>query len=182
MIRECPPPSEFPARAPSRRGRILGLVDALAQLSFVIQATLTRIAAGHDLSAVQLRLLGVLRDRHPGMNDLAKLLGLDKSSVTGLVDRAERRGLVQRSVNDSDRRSFEVSLTPAGRSLAARGARDFEEEARRLAKGLDPSEQERLSTLITAILADEAAECGVELFPRFSSTREGPKSRSGLPG
>ena len=33
------------------------------------------------------------------MNELARLLDLDKSSVTGLVDRAERRGLVARSLD-----------------------------------------------------------------------------------
>lgn len=143
----------------------LGLVDSLAQLSFLIAATLTRIGAGHDLSAVQIRLLGALRDRRPGMNDLAKLLGLDKSSVTGLVDRAERRGLVQRSVNARDRRAYEVSLTPAGRSLARRVAREFEQEAHRLVRRLGPHEQELLSSLITGVLLDDAAERGIELFP-----------------
>ena len=140
-------------------------MDSLAQLSFLIQATLMRIAAGHDLSGVQIRLLGVLRDRHPGMNDLAKLLGLDKSSITGLVDRAERRGLVRRTVNARDRRSYEVALTPSGRSLAHRVADEFEQEARRLVRGLGPGEQELLSALITGILVDDAGERGIELFP-----------------
>jgi DNA-binding MarR family transcriptional regulator len=44
-----------------------------------------------DLSIPATRLLGVLRDREPTMLELAQLLELDKSSVTGLVDRAERR-------------------------------------------------------------------------------------------
>jgi DNA-binding MarR family transcriptional regulator len=143
----------------------LGLVDALAQLSFLIQATLTRIAGGYDLSVVQVRLLGVLRDRRPGMNDLAKLLGLDKSSVTGLVDRAERRGLVRRSVSARDRRSYEVALTPNGRSLARRVSHEFEREARRLVGRLALEQQELLSTLITGILVDDARGRGIELFP-----------------
>ncbi len=111
-------------------------------------------------------LLGVLRDRHPGMNDLARLLGLDKSSVTGLVDRAERRGLVRRNVNARDRRSYEVRLTPAGRSLGHRVAREFDRGARRLTRGLEPREREWLSRLITSVLVDDAAERNVELFPR----------------
>jgi DNA-binding MarR family transcriptional regulator len=143
----------------------LGLVDALAQLSFSIQATLTRIAAAHDLSVVQVRLLGALRDRHPGMNDLAKLLGLDKSSVTGLVERAERRGLVRRSVSSRDRRSYEVHLTRTGRSLAGRVAGEFEQQASMLVGGLEPREQRLLSTTITRILVEDAAGRGIELFP-----------------
>ena len=81
--------------APAARDQ-LGPVDGLAQLSFVIQGMLERRADEHDLSIIQTRLLGVLRDRKPTMNELARFLGLDKSSVTGLVDRAERRGLVAR--------------------------------------------------------------------------------------
>src|SRR3954462_10769404 len=71
-------------------------VDVLVQLSFLVQGVLGRIAAEHDLSLTQVRLLGILRDRRPGMLELARHLGLDKSSMTGLVARAEKRGLVRR--------------------------------------------------------------------------------------
>ena len=40
---------------------------------------LERRAAEHDLSLIQTRLPGVLRDRTPTMNELARFLGLDKS-------------------------------------------------------------------------------------------------------
>src|SRR6185312_17156750 len=96
--------------APAARKQ-LSPVDGLAQLSFLIQGLLERRAAEHDLSIVQTRLLGVLRDRRPTMLELAKLLGLDKSSVSGLVDRAERRGLVARIPSAADRRSVLVGLT-----------------------------------------------------------------------
>ena len=49
----------------------LGLVDALAQLTFTIQGALGRITAAYDLSIVQARLLGILRDRHPTVKELA---------------------------------------------------------------------------------------------------------------
>ena len=68
----------------------LSPVDGLAQLCFVVLGMLERRAAADDLSIIQTRLLGVLRDRKPTMQELARFLGLDKSSVTGLVDRAER--------------------------------------------------------------------------------------------
>src|SRR5580700_8461878 len=105
---------------PSRNHGQLGVVDALAQLSFVVQGALGRIAAEHDLSIVQTRLLGILRDRSPGMNELARHLELDKSSVTGLVDRAERRGLVRRVASSADRRGIQVSITAAGRKIVRR--------------------------------------------------------------
>ena len=77
----------------------------------------------------------------------------------------DQNGALSRSVSPRDRRSFEVHRTRAGRSLARRVAREFENEARRLAAGLGPREQELRSTLITGILLEDAAERGVELFP-----------------
>ena len=90
------------------------LVDSLVQLSFAIHDVLTRVSAEYDLSVTQLRLLGILRDRTPPMTAIAEHLGLDRSSVTGLVDRAERRGLVSRATSTHDARVTIVSVTTAG--------------------------------------------------------------------
>ena len=93
-------------------------VDALVQLSFTVQLTLTRIAAENELSVTSLRLLGILRDRTPSMAAIAEHLDLDRSSVSGLIDRVERRGLVERARSDSDARVILVRATPAGLELA----------------------------------------------------------------
>ena len=61
---------------------------ASSSSSFEVIAVLSRAAARHDLSLTQLRMLGVLRDREPRMAELADFLGLDRSTVSGLVDRA----------------------------------------------------------------------------------------------
>lgn len=90
------------------------LVDSLVQLSFAVQDVLVRVSAEHDVSVTQLRLLGILRDRTPPMTAIATHLGLDRSSVTGLVDRAERRGLVSRATSAHDARVTIVSVTSPG--------------------------------------------------------------------
>jgi DNA-binding MarR family transcriptional regulator len=92
-------------------------VDALVQISFAVQDLLSRAAAEHDLSVTQLRLLGILRDRTPAMAAIARHLGLDPSSVSGLIDRAERRGLVSRSTPAHDARVTLISVTPSGRDV-----------------------------------------------------------------
>ncbi|MGY2032411.1 MarR family winged helix-turn-helix transcriptional regulator [Nocardia gipuzkoensis] len=94
------------------------LEDALVRTSFRVMAVLTRIGSEHDLSLTQLRLLGLLRDRRPRMTDLAVFLGLDKSTMSGLVERAERRGLVARGKSPEDRRVVDVFITPMGSELA----------------------------------------------------------------
>lgn len=90
------------------------VVDAVVELSFAVLDILTRAAAEHDLSVTQLRLLGVLRDRTPSMAEIADFLGLDRSSVSGLIDRAEKRDLVARRTSAQDARVTIIDLTPTG--------------------------------------------------------------------
>ena len=149
--------------APAARKQ-LSPVDGLAQLSFLIQGLLERRAAEHDLSIIQTRLLGVLRDRTPTMNKLARFLGLDKSSVTGLVDRAERRGLVARVPSATDRRAVLVSLTDEGRSFVSQAAAAFEADVSALLSRLPPRERETLSRIVSRLLVAHASDRGIDLF------------------
>jgi DNA-binding MarR family transcriptional regulator len=152
------------ASAPTAPRAQLSPVDGLAQLSFVIQGMIERRAAEHDLSLAQTRLLGVLRDRKPTMNVLARLLGLDKSSVTGLVDRAERRGLVTRVPSAADRRAVLVSLTDDGRSLVAGAAARFEADVSTMLERLPSRERATLSRLVSRLLVAHAADQDIDLF------------------
>jgi MarR family transcriptional regulator, lower aerobic nicotinate degradation pathway regulator len=145
----------------------LGAVDELAQLSFLIYGTLERLVAECHLSIIQARLLGVLRDRRPTMNELAKLLALDKSSVTGLVDRAERRGLVMRTPSPTDRRSVLVSLTADGRSLVSQVSTRFETDVSVILDRLPPSDRDALSRLLSRLLIAHASEQGVDLLATY---------------
>jgi MarR family transcriptional regulator, lower aerobic nicotinate degradation pathway regulator len=141
----------------------LSPADGLAQLSFLIHGILERRAREHDLSIIQIRLLGVLRDRTPTMNELARYLDLDKSSVTGLVDRAQRRGLVVRVPSATDRRAVLVSLTDHGRSLVSGATARFEADVALLLQRLPPADRDALSRLISRLLVAHAADHGIDL-------------------
>jgi MarR family transcriptional regulator, lower aerobic nicotinate degradation pathway regulator len=129
----------------------LTLVDSLVQTSFLIQNAVRRVAARHDLSVVQIRLLGILRDREPGTLLLSRLLELDKSSVTGLVDRAEKRGLVERVPDPDDGRAVRIKLTRAGRTLVNKGAAEVEAEIATVAAGLTDPQRRQLAALLSRI-------------------------------
>jgi DNA-binding MarR family transcriptional regulator len=159
-----------PSRAPASPQK-LGAVDGLAQLSFLVQNSLARHATEHSLSLVQTRLLGILRDREPTMNELARLLELDKSSVTGLIDRAERRGLVERIASLADRRAVLVRLTDEGRSLVAQVSTLFEMDVSRMLECLPVSDRDALSRLVSRALVAHAANRGVDLFATIDSAR-----------
>ena len=139
-------------------------VDGLAQLSFVIMGMLERRAAEHDLSIPATRLLGVLRDREPTMQQLARLLELDKSSVTGLVDRAERRGLVARVPSPADKRAVLVRLTDDGRALVSASAERFATDVTAVLGRLAARDRETFARLVSRLLVAHAAGQGIDLF------------------
>jgi DNA-binding MarR family transcriptional regulator len=126
--------------------------DAIVQLSFAVIGVLTELAAEHDLSLTQLRLLAILRDREPAMLDLARHLRLEKSSITGLVDRAVRRGLVERVAAPHDGRAIHVRLTPAGHELAAAVELRAHESLSALLDPLGTRDLTRLSALADAVV------------------------------
>ncbi|GAA1760466.1 hypothetical protein GCM10009795_003650 [Nocardioides hankookensis] len=128
------------------------LVDALVQLSFLVQGTLAELAAEHGMSVAQARLLGVLRDREPTMNELGRHLGLDKSSISGLVDRAERRGLVVRTASATDRRVVQVSITPAGLELVTTAGTVFAERLGALTADVSAADRRALVRATRRIL------------------------------
>lgn len=139
-----------------RRAPASDLVDALAQTGFVTTAVLTRIAAEHEVSLTQLRVLAILRDRQVRMSELATYLGLDRSTISGLVDRAERRGLVRRTPSATDGRSVDVALTAAGRRVATRGADEVAVALAPLTGALTNAEAERLTALLEKMLTSGA--------------------------
>jgi len=129
------------------------LVDALVLASFTTMAVLNRVAAEHDLSLTQLRVLGILRDRRITMRELAAYLGLDKSTVSGLVDRAEKRGLLQRAPNQADGRAVDVFLSAAGIELAERGRAEVAQSLSPMTGALTGAEARRLTALLERLLA-----------------------------
>jgi DNA-binding MarR family transcriptional regulator len=155
----------------------LNPIDAIAQMSYLVQGVLERRAGEHDLSLVQTRLLGILRDRKPTMNELAQLLGLDKSSTSGLVDRAQRRGFVRRLPSQVDRRSVRVSLTDAGRALVQTVATDFEADIATIFEPMPPEDRASLTRILSGALVAHAGQHGIDLFagttplPQPSSSR-----------
>ena len=82
--------------------------------------------------------------------ELHHAFGHKRSTLTSILDRLDERGLVHREVSASDRRSFVVSLTSAGRKLAQQSYQTLQTLEAALAAQLSPSE-------ISGFLATAAA-------------------------
>jgi DNA-binding MarR family transcriptional regulator len=131
----------------------LDLMDGLVQVSFAVISRLSQVAAAHDLSLTQLRLLAILRDRQPKMAELAGHLGLERSTVSGLVDRAATRGLVRRVTSANDGRVVRVSLSPKGRRIAADLTEEVSQQVAPMTQRLNDADRERLAVLLARVLA-----------------------------
>jgi len=75
---------------------------------------------GGKLSLVHVQVISLLEADGPQpMRALAEALDVSQASATGIVDRMEQRGLVERQRDDEDRRIVRVILTDEGRKLLA---------------------------------------------------------------
>lgn len=115
----------------------------------------TRVAAEFELAPAQMHALGAIEPGSPRpMSDLAQCLRCDNSNVTGIVDRLEARGLVERRPGDHDRRTKLVGLTPAGAALRKRLRARLAEPPPELAR-LGSEEGAALRDILRRALSDD---------------------------
>lgn len=84
------------------------------------------------------------------MGELAERLGVRLSTMTGIVDQLEAKGLIRRHEHPRDRRAFEVRLTPRGKSLYRSANAAFLTHLAPLARRRSPAQR----AAITAFLVD----------------------------
>jgi DNA-binding MarR family transcriptional regulator len=110
------------------------------------------VASEFDLSPPQVRALGVLDpDRPVPMSELAEALHCDNSNVTGIVDRLEDRGLVERRSATHDRRVKMLAVTERGAEVRERLAERLERPPDALAR-LSPDDQRTLRDIMRRAL------------------------------
>ena len=96
------------------------LATALIELSCHVEGIRATASRALGLTPQQAQLLTSVAPGALTHGELAIRLHCDKTNVTGLVDRLERRALVRRRPDPADRRVAQVSLTDDGAELVAR--------------------------------------------------------------
>ncbi|GAA3526173.1 MarR family transcriptional regulator [Amycolatopsis ultiminotia] len=96
----------------------LGVADTLVRTAHRVQRIFADVSRSFDLTPQQAQLLCRLTEGAMTMTELCAALNLEKSSLTGLVDRIEARSLVHRIRHPQDRRMVRVDLTGEGAKLA----------------------------------------------------------------
>ena len=138
------PPSDFDAA-----------LDALVLASRAVVGIAARsLPEWADVSLVQFRAL-VLLERDGALNAgaLAEQLHVSPSTVTGLCDRLEARGLVVRALGSESRREVVVQLSPVGKALVDTAIAARRLEMARILERIPPDELRGMTTALTAIAA-----------------------------
>lgn len=86
--------------------------------------------------------------------ELAREYGIDASAVTRLIDRLEKRGLLQRVRSNEDRRVVRLALTPEGLEIAAKMPALFNGVLENLLSGFSAEEVGFLKSMLRRVLVN----------------------------
>lgn len=129
----------------------------LLALQRATHATLQVLAADLvdlDLAASEINALANLADgRGRAVSELGRAAGVRPTTLTSLLDRLERRGLVSRGARAGDRRTVLVELTPDGRHTAAAIRRAVTSLEHRALDGLPATAVAGFHQVLAALLA-----------------------------
>jgi DNA-binding MarR family transcriptional regulator len=131
--------------------------ELLMDLVMAERARLPQIAAEFRLSPPQVYALRLLEPEQPlPMGRLACALGCDASNVTGIVDRLEQRGLIERRPSERDRRVKVLVVTDRGAEVRRALMIRLGEPPQAIA-ALSPADRKRLAGILRRALSRAAA-------------------------
>lgn len=147
------PAREMTSETPADRG----LAPTLVDLAHHVLHLFADVGRTYKLSQQQVELIcAVIVRERVRMAELGKLLHLEKTNLSNLVDRAEQRGLVQRTRDPNDRRATWVELTPEGNRLAMQTYSDVTARLDDLVNQLSPTDQRHLTGVVEGLLASKS--------------------------
>ena len=128
----------------------------MVRFFFAQREHLPAAGAEFELSPAQCHVLHLIDPDQPvPMGRLADTLACDASNVTGLIDRLESRGLVERRPSDRDRRVKVLQLTAAGARLRTQMLRRVTAAPFPLAR-LSPQQQRTLLKILETLVEESA--------------------------
>ena len=124
----------------------------IEMLSSRFKQTEELFATKLEVSERELALLQTLVEEGPMITkELGGRFAVPVSTMTGLVDRMEKKGLVRRVRGRRDRRAIELEATPAGSLALKEHARGIEAVARGILEALPERDQEALITILRRV-------------------------------
>ncbi|MFI6291135.1 MarR family winged helix-turn-helix transcriptional regulator [Nonomuraea sp. NPDC050790] len=135
----------------------IGVFGRLAGVARLVEAAVEEVFARHGLRQGEFDVLAALRRSGPPYrlipSELAAVLMMSRAGMTNRLDRLEAAGLVERTLDPADRRSFRITLTEEGRRVIDETLTEHAATLARLAAGLSPEDTASLDRITRHMLA-----------------------------
>ena len=138
-----------------RLGPVLEFMRALWALDHALQSASKRMEASFGVTAPQ-RIVIRIVGRFPGISagEVAEILHLHPSTLTGVLRRLEARGMVTRAADPRDGRRALLTLTARGRKVDALRTGTTESAVRRVLADLPPGTAQSARALADRLAAE----------------------------
>lgn len=133
---------------------LLGTLSHLLRRShFHAEALFAQILGDYGVTSRQLALL-VAVAQNPGAQQrkLGEIIALDTNTISDLLRRMEKRGMIERKTSPVDGRSVEIRLGPTGAEILVDIQADNQRYQEALSEGLSAEEQKTLKSLLKKML------------------------------
>lgn len=133
---------------------VRGLGPALGWAAKLSKANMDARVSRYDVTPAQTHVLLYLQ-QHGGrvpQHELAEFLRVKPSTVNGVLDRMEEKGLVRRSVSGSDARRRLITLTEKGAEQQALFQQSFLDVEEAMVRGFTQEERETLCALLDRVI------------------------------
>jgi DNA-binding MarR family transcriptional regulator len=161
------PAAGIPAPALPPLGEALEFMRLLWAIDHGLQQRSKRMTASHGVTGPQRFVIRVLA-RFPGLSagHLARVLHLHPSTLTGILDRLERKGLLTRRTDPEDRRRAVLGLTAMGRRLDVDSRGTIESLVTEALAGQPPRQVQAAREVLAAVAS------GLDSSPARSAGRQ----------
>ena len=136
-------------------GHIIRRLNQLATTVFAEKM----LGAGMDLTPVQFAALDAII-AHPGLDQasIAAKIAYDRATIGGVIERLEKKGLVERQISQKDRRARVINITQCGRDVYDCALPFVTELQNDILSGLDTAEQQDFLRLSNKIIRHAAKD------------------------
>jgi len=134
----------------------------VSRAALIITSVVKKRLAGEGLSLVKPAYLWALvslwRDEGLKVVELGRRAGLETSTMTGLIDRMERDGLVERRSDPQDRRAQRIVLTDLGRSVKGKVFEILDESLAEVFADIPEDDLEKVGEVLKRVLVSAGKE------------------------
>jgi DNA-binding MarR family transcriptional regulator len=145
-------------QASGRKEYGLRILHAIRKIIRAVDLDSRQLAAQHKITTPQLLSLMAMVEKQPTTSiELAKRMHVDASTLVGIMDRLEAKGLIKRERDAEDRRKIWIRVTEAGQTLVAKTPFPLQYSLDRALKQLSSKERTQIADSLDRLVELVAA-------------------------